>query len=78
MTQWGINLIQFTNMNPFFKGTAVALLGAFALLFSFWMRKHWKEPLTGGFLLFISLSVFIVLYGLFILIFQPQWWKLPY
>jgi len=42
------------------------------------MRAKWKEPLKGGFLVFIGLAVFIVLYGFFILIFRPNWWALPY
>ncbi len=50
------------------------VVGMIALLFSWWMIKKWKEPLTWQFMIFIGLSVFIVLYGLFILIFQPQWW----
>jgi hypothetical protein len=78
MGDWGVNFIQFINMNPLFKGTAVALLGALALLFAFWMRKRWTEPLEGGFLVFIALAIFVALYGLYILLFQPLWWKLPY
>jgi hypothetical protein len=78
MSDWGIRFIQFINMNPTFKGGTVTVVGLVALLFAFWMKERWKEPLKGGFLIFIGLSVFIVLYGLYILIFQPQWWKLPY
>jgi len=78
MSDWGIRFIQFINMNPTFKGGSVTIVGLVALLFAFWMKERWKEPLRGGFLVFIGLSVFIVFYGLYILIFQPQWWKLPY
>jgi len=78
MSEWGVRFVQFTNMNPIFKGGSVAIVGLVALLFALWMNRRWKEPLRGGFLVFIALSIFIVLYGLFILIFQPQWWKLPY
>lgn len=75
---WKVKFIQITNMNPTFKGLAVLIVGLIALLFAWWMRKRWQEPLKGGFLIFIALAIFIVLYGLFILLFQPQWWRLPY
>jgi hypothetical protein len=65
-------------MNPIFKGGSVTVVGLIALLFALWMNRRWKEPLRGGFLVFIGVSIFIVLFGLFVLIFQPQWWKLPY
>jgi hypothetical protein len=78
MNEFGVRLIQFTNMNPVFKGASVTIAGLMALLFALWMKERWKEPLKGGFLVFIGLSIFIILYGLFILIFRPQWWSLPY
>jgi thiol:disulfide interchange protein len=78
MHELGVKLIQFTNMSPVFKGISVTLVGLLALLFAGWMRWRWKEPHRGSFLVFIGLAVFIVLYGVFILIFQPQWWNLPY
>jgi len=78
MNEFGVKIIQTLNMNPVFKGGSVAIAGLLALLFAWWMNEKWKEPLKGGFLVFIFLSIFIVLYGLYILVFQPQWWKLPY
>jgi hypothetical protein len=78
MNEWGIKIVQFTNMSPIFKGLAVIIIGLLALVFAWWMKKRWQEPLQGGFLVFMALAVFILLYGLFILFFQPQWWKLPY
>ena len=74
----GTKIIQFTNMNPLFKGVSVTIVGILALLFALWMRRKWGEPLKGGFLVFIGLSIFIVLYGLFILVVRPNWWNLPY
>ena len=78
MNDWGVTFIQITNMSPIFKGLSVTIVGLLALLFSWYMKEKWKEPLKGGFLVYIGISVFILLYGLFVLIFQPQWWKLPY
>ena len=78
MNEQGVKFIQFINMNPVFKGSSVALVGLIALLFALWMMRRWKEPLRGGFLVFIGVAVFIVLFGFYVLIFQPQWWKLPY
>ncbi|MFC1511520.1 hypothetical protein ACFL5U_03980 [Candidatus Margulisiibacteriota bacterium] len=74
----GVKIIQFINMNPLFKGASVAIVGLLALFFAWWMREKWGEPLKGGFLIFIGLALFITLYGLFILIFRPGWWALPY
>ena len=78
MNEWAVRFVAYTNMDPTFKGSSVTVVGALALLFAFWMHRRWKEPLKGGFLVFIGVAIFIVLYGLFVLIFQPQWWKLPY
>jgi putative flippase GtrA len=78
MEPWKVAFIQITNTNPTFKGLSVIIAGLIALLFAYWMNKRWKEPLKGGFLVFIGLAVFIVLYGLFILVFQPHWWNPPY
>jgi hypothetical protein len=78
MSDWGVNLIRTMNMDPTFKGGMVVIVSALALLFAFWMKKRWREPLKGAFLLFISLAVFCFLFGLSVMIIQPQWWKLPY
>jgi hypothetical protein len=78
MSEWGVNFIKFTNMNPLFKGGATLVIGLIALLFAWWMHKRWKEPLQGTFLVYIGVAAFVTLFGLFVLVFQPQWWKLPY
>ncbi|MFA6548517.1 MAG: hypothetical protein WCT39_01110 [Candidatus Margulisiibacteriota bacterium] len=78
MSEFNVKLVQIINLSPLFKGSAVLIIGLLALLFAWWMNKRWKEPLQGGFLVFIGVAVFVVLFGLFILVFQPQWWKLPY
>ena len=78
MSEWGIKLIQYTNTDPTFKGLSVTLAGLLALLFALWMKRRWKEPPKGWFLVFSLLSVFVILYGLFILIAQPHWWNPPY
>jgi len=73
-----IQLSQLTNFIPLFKGPALIILGLLALLFAWWMKKKWNEPSSFGYWVFVGLAVFIVLFGLFILLFQPQWWRLPY
>lgn len=78
MSDFGVKFIQLTNMNPTFKGVAVALVGLMALFFAYWMRARWREPLKGGFLVFIGFSIFVILFGLYILLLQPRWWQLPY
>jgi len=76
--EFGIKFIQFSNMSPIFKGGSIAIVGLLALLFGLWMMHKWNEPLKRGFMIYLGLSIFIILYGLFILIFQPNWWALPY
>ena len=78
MSEFGAKFIQFLNMNPVFKGSSVTIVGLLALLFALWMRTRWKEPVRGGFIVFFGFSIFIILYGLFILVFKPNWWALPY
>jgi len=75
---FGEKLVQFTNTSPIFKGSAIIVVAVIALLFAFWMKKVWKEELKGGFLVFIGIAVFVLLYGLLILILQPHWWNPPY
>jgi hypothetical protein len=72
------DFIVFMNTSPIFKGVSVMIVGAIALLFCYWMVKKWNEPMSWQFKVFIGLSAFIFLYGLFILIFQPQWWIPPW
>ncbi|MBU0630925.1 MAG: hypothetical protein KKC80_08460 [Candidatus Margulisbacteria bacterium] len=78
MFEWVVSFVQFTGTSPVFKGVGVLIVGILALLFSWWMRKRWQEPLAGGFLVYMVVAGFIVAYGLFILIFQPHWWNPPY
>ncbi len=74
----GTGFIIFMNTSPFFKGITVIIAGLIGLGFSCWMVKRWREPMSLQFMIFIGLSIFIALYGLFILIFQPQWWIPPW
>lgn len=74
----GTSFLIFTNTSPVFKGVAVIIVGLIGLFFSYWMVKRWKEPMSWQFMIFIGLSIFIVLYGSFILIFQPQLWVPPW
>ena len=73
-----VKIAEITNYSPVFKGLALIILGALAALFYYYMKKKWKEPASFGFLVFLWLAVFIILYGFFILIFRPNWWALPY
>jgi hypothetical protein len=78
MSDFAVKFIQYTNLSPLFKGASVTAVGLCALLFALWMRWRWQEPLRPGFLVFIGVTLFIILFGLFGLIFQPPWWQLPY
>ncbi|MBI5700964.1 hypothetical protein HZC34_03830 [Candidatus Saganbacteria bacterium] len=73
-----IQIVQFLNFNPIFKGLGLIILGLIALLFAYFMDRKWKEPKSFGFVLFIAIAIFILLFGLYILLFHPNWWALPY
>ena len=73
-----VSISQFTNFSHLFKGLGMVLLASFALLFAYWMDKKWKDPKTTYYYIFVALAVFILLYGMFILVFRPNWWSLPY
>jgi len=78
MNDFAVKVVQFTNYSPFFKGPALIILGLLALLFAFYMKRKWKEPASIGYWIFLGLAVFIILFGIYILVFEPQWWRLPY
>ena len=78
MNDWGIQFIEFTNTSPLFKGGATVLVGLLALvLFAWFVRKNNRQWEFGQ-KVFLALSVFIILYGLSILVLQPHWWDPPY
>jgi hypothetical protein len=76
--EFWVKLVVYTNTDPVFKGLAVTLVGLLSLLFAWWMKKRWREPLKGGFGVFIGLAILITLYGLVILLIRPHWWNPPY
>jgi hypothetical protein len=78
MSDLVIKIVQFTSFNPLFKGASVVIASLLALLFAGFMYWRWKEPLRGGFLVFIGLALVALVFGLYILVFQPAWWQLPY
>jgi len=78
MNDLGARIIMFTNTSPIFKGLSVMIAGLIALGFWYYMKKRWSEPESAGFTFFLWFSVFVILYGLFILVVRPGWWKLPY
>lgn len=78
VSQTGVAILEFANTSPIFKGLGVIFVGAMALLYAYYMVKRWKEPMTVSFKIFIGFSIFVVLYGLFILIFRPAWWIPPW
>jgi len=77
MYELGVKIIQITNMSPVFKGIATILAGVIALSFVLYMKKK-GEPESIGVKVFTYISIFIILFGLYILIFKPGWWELPY
>jgi len=74
----GEKIVQFTNYSPFFKGPALIILGLLALVFAYVAKKRWKQGPEWGYWIFMGLSVFIMVFGLYILILRPKWWVLPY
>jgi hypothetical protein len=73
-----IAIVQYTCFNPVFKGTGLVIFGLLGILIYLYMKRRWKEPASFGFNLFLATAVFIVIYGLIILVLRPNWWALPY
>ncbi|MBU0687172.1 MAG: hypothetical protein KKB81_04915 [Candidatus Margulisbacteria bacterium] len=78
MYELGIRIIEFTNTSPIFKGGATTLVGVIALIFVLLFMRKTKRTWELGQKVFLALAIFIILYGLYILILQPQWWNPPY
>lgn len=72
----GIELLTFMNQSPIFKGISLTILGVLAILFGLWMKKKNKKMDLNVFI-FIAVSVIILLYGIFILVYKPLWWAPP-
>ncbi|MCX5751335.1 MAG: hypothetical protein NT099_06690 [Candidatus Saganbacteria bacterium] len=72
----GAQIIVITNTSPFFKGIAVIIAGALAL----WFARSYKADKEEDFgrKVFTYLAIFIILYGIFLLVLRPQWWNPPY
>ena len=75
--QWLANMVQYMNQSPIFKGSALCLIAIAALAFGWW-RKDRGEKLEGGLFVFVLVAAFILIFGLFLLVFQPHWWNPPY
>jgi hypothetical protein len=75
--EWLVRWITYSSQSPIFKGSSLCLIALCALAFAWW-RKERGEKLQGGFLVFSATALFILLFGLFLLIFQPHWWNPPY
>ena len=74
VSQRGVKILEFMNTSPIFKGIGTIIVGILALLFAYYMVKKWNEPKSIPFKIFIGLAIFVILYGVFILSFQPAWW----
>lgn len=76
-SELGVKIIRFVATSPIFKGVGLIVLGLLAILFALYFRRLSKKSIL-GFYIFIGISVFLILYGVFLLIVRPDWWKLPY
>ena len=76
MFEIGLKLITFMSQRPVFKGWALIILGLLALLFA-WVYKGKGNKIEGSLWVFILVAVFILVFGIWILIFSPQWWLPP-
>ena len=74
ISQKGVKILEFMNTSPVFKGIGTMIVGLVALLFAVYMKRKWNEPKSIPFTIYIAFSVFVILYGLYVLIFQPDMW----
>lgn len=71
-----IKLLTYMNQSPIFKGVSLTILGVLAILFGLWMKKKNKK-MDLNLWIFIIVSIVILIYGIFVLIFKPALWKPP-
>jgi len=71
-----VKLITFASQSPIFKGVSLIILAIFAFIFGMWFNKG--NNTSKGFWAYILVILIILSYGIFILIFKPQWWLPPY
>ena len=64
------------SQSPVFKGLALIILGILALLFA-WVYKGKEKKIDANLWAFILVAVFILVFGIWVLIFQPQMWQPP-
>lgn len=71
-----IKLLTFMNQSPIFKGVSLTILGVLAILFGLWMKKKNKK-MDFNLWVYIIISVAILIYGIFVLIYRPVLWMPP-
>jgi len=76
MVEFGIKLITFMSQRPVFKGSALVVLAILALLFA-WIYKGKGKMIEPSLWVFILVAVIILVFGIWILVFQPQMWLPP-
>ena len=64
------------SQRPVFKGGALIVLAIFALSFA-WVYKGKENKIEPSLWVFILVAVIILIFGIWILIFQPQMWLPP-
>lgn len=72
----GIKLLTFASQSPLFKGISLIVLAGFAFVFGMWFNKG--NNVSKGFWAYVLVTLIILGYGIFILIFKPLWWLPPY
>ena len=72
-----IKIVTFMSQNPIFKGSGLIVLSVLALVFANWLKGKGKKP-SFELWVFIGVAVYILVYGIYILIFRPNLWSPPY
>ena len=70
----GIGIIRFMSESPIFKGSSLIVLAIIAFAFAF-LRKEDAQRHGAAYWMFVVVTAIILIYGIFILAVQPQWWK---
>ncbi|MCX5748769.1 MAG: hypothetical protein NTZ10_00780 [Candidatus Saganbacteria bacterium] len=72
----GSKIIRYISESPVFKGSALIILSLIAFIATAVMVKNGRKR-DINFWVFAAAAAIILLYGAYILIAQPQWWKPP-
>ena len=72
-----LRFVQQMSTDALYKGVGLILLGCVASSFALWVKRRGDPPSLGWYL-FLGIALFILGYGIFLVMVQPPWWHVPH